>query len=269
MRRLIYLLPLTVILLLEGCSSKTFQSTYRTRPVVADGKLDDWSYAIEDENVDKSGRVKYAIANDKENIYIAMRIFDKTTQAKMFLGGMKMFLDSSLQKQQTVAIEFPLTNKFKPGEKPKWDFKPGERLGLKDLHVRAKENNQEMKVIGFYAFANGKQALTDNKSGISIGFDWDEDNALIYEVIIPFKAFYGSVFKAKKPEIGIGLKIEGIDKNILPEKNMYAMMHQGGRKVNGTVGMNGASGLPTQAEDQLAIYTEPIKYDLKLQLAVR
>ncbi|POY36525.1 hypothetical protein C3K47_09100 [Solitalea longa] len=269
MKNFVFFIALVLVFaVLNSCSTKTFKSTYRTKPVVADGKLNDWGYAIEDENVDRSGRVKYAIANDRENLYITFRVFDKTTQAKLFLGGMKLVLDTASQKQASTYIEFPLLVKLKPGEKPKWDFKPGERMGIKDLHKQAKETHKEMNISGFYAFANGKQALTDNKSGVSVGFDWDEDDALIYEAIIPFKAFYSTAFKNGKHQLSVGVRVEGIDKNTLPEQNYYAMMNGMGRRKGGSP-MANASNLPNPADQPYEIYTEPIKYDLKLQLATR
>ncbi|MCO4292593.1 hypothetical protein NF867_06950 [Solitalea sp. MAHUQ-68] len=270
MKKLVFLFaPVFMLVTLDSCSTKTFKSTFRTKPVVADGKLDDWGYAIEDENVDRSGRVKYAIANDKENLYVTFRVFDKTTQAKIFLGGMKLVLDTAAEKKPSTVIEFPLFVKLKPGEKPKWDFKPGERLGVKDLHLRAKENHKEMILSGFYAFANGKQALNNNVSNVSVGFDWDEDDALIYEAVIPFKAFYSSAFKKGKQELSIGVRVQGIDKNILPEQNFYAMMNGMGRRNGGRSNTASPNNLPNPAENAYEIYTEPIKYDLKLQLATR
>ncbi|AFD07940.1 hypothetical protein [Solitalea canadensis] len=268
MKKIVF--PLLVALSLssvEAFAQKTFKCAFRTKPVVADGLLNDWSYAIDDENVDRSGHLKYAIANDKENLYIALRIFDKTTQAKVFFGGMKMILDTAAKKQENTAIEFPIVAKLKPGEKPRWDFKSGERTGIKDLHKKAKEENKEMNLAGFYAFANGKQNINDNSSGVKVGFDWDEDDALIYEVIIPFNTFYASAFKSKKNELTVGLRINGIDKALLPEKQFTMMRPQNRR--GGNAGSYGGvqGGLPNPAADENEIFTEAIKYNLKLQLA--
>lgn len=271
MKKIVF--PLLVALSLtavEAFAQKTFKCAYRTKPVVADGLLNDWSYAIEDENVDRSGHLKYAIANDKENLYIAIRIFDKTTQAKVFFGGMKLVLDTAAKKQENTFIEFPIVAKLKPGEKPRWDFKSGERTGIKDLHLKAKEENKEMNLSGFYPFANGKYNIHENATGVKLGFDWDEDDALIYEAIIPLNTFYASAFKNKKKELTIGLRINGIDKNLLPEKQ-FTMLRPTNRR-GGSAGSYGGrvqGGVPNPAADENDIFTEPIKYNLKLVLATQ
>ncbi|MNE84116.1 hypothetical protein D3C80_1809890 [compost metagenome] len=66
------------------------------------------------------------------------------------------------------------------------------------------------------------------------------------------------------------MRINGIDKNLLPEKQ-FTMLRPTNRR-GGSAGSYGGGvqgGLPNPAADENDIFTEPIKYNLKLVLATQ
>jgi hypothetical protein len=98
-------LAATGMLLLSGCGSTSFTSTYREKPFTIDGDAADWVglplY------VDKSG-VSVAVSHDTEYLYVLVSATDRALQSRIRRGGFTVWFDPTGGSDKTLGIRYPL-----------------------------------------------------------------------------------------------------------------------------------------------------------------
>src|SRR6266487_1747153 len=71
-----------------------------------DGMVTEWP--AEKFEQDQATKIKYAVDNDGQNLYVAMIVSEFPTQMKMTRMGMNLFLDVKGKKKENKGIEFPV-----------------------------------------------------------------------------------------------------------------------------------------------------------------
>ncbi|QKJ31585.1 hypothetical protein HQ865_18050 [Mucilaginibacter mali] len=197
--------------------------------VKVDGDLKEWADSLRYFNEEK--KLNYTLANDKDNLYIAFRLNDRTEQARVLGAGLTVSIDTKGKKKASYSLTFPMAE---AGEKPNMQMmrKPGEENVTqedRDALMRARLTKlREIKVVGFKDI-EGDVITTTNTYGIKAAINYDANGYLVYEASVPLK-FFGE-YKADKDQWAFNFKINGLSK---PEN--------GGGQRGGSPGMGGMGG---------------------------
>jgi hypothetical protein len=188
MKRSPLLFIVIAITLINQVKAQTIQSLLPPPSSVAiDGSLADWGDSLRYYNNEKN--ISYTLANDKENIYIAMRLSDRLEQARVLNAGITLSINTRGKKKETFGMTFPLRY---PGT-PAPAF-----TGLKDDggDITKEERDELMrerittlrsiKMTGFKDIEN-EMITTSNTYGIKAAINYDAQGNLVYEAAIPLK----------------------------------------------------------------------------------
>ncbi|SMO33422.1 hypothetical protein [Solitalea koreensis] len=257
--------------LIAACSStSTISSSYTTKPITVDGKTDERELPLR--YATEKGGIQYGISNDNEKLYMVMKITDKQTQMKMLSSGATIWIDTIGKKEKEVTLNYPVRlneSVMRPG-------KSGERGHAMLQKLLAEQN--EMVLNGFKLIEGGELPI-NNQYGVNVKMNIDQDNALVYELTLPFNTFYKNyqvALKNGKP-LTMGVEIEGLSRPEHSEKEEPLMMgkgrsgggmqgggiHGGGMRGGGMHGGGMNGGQYSNFED----IAKPIKFDFKLKLA--
>ena len=171
-------------------------------PVVVDGINHEWHKPLG--NYDEKAMLGYAVANDSENLYITVETGDAATQMKILENGLTVWIDKSGGETQSTAINYPIPATYKGKElkdgaytrvHAEQDAGPAEAMQkrLLDLRMNIKQaiaQADEYSLQGFKGCNLQFPVTAQNSCGIEVRINIDEDNELIWEAKIPFRAFY-------------------------------------------------------------------------------
>ena len=214
--------------------SKTNSNTLQPPPpaVKIDGKLDEWGDSLRYYNEEK--KLNYTLANDNDNLYAAIRINDRSEQARILGAGLTLSINTKGKKKGDYTLTFPIAEAGMNNRLGMGARKPDESITQEDRDqlIRARLTKlRDIKVTGFKDI-EGDIITTTNTYGIKTAIDYDANGYLIYEASIPLKLF-GS-FKAGKDEWAFNFKINGLTKPEMGEGGM--------RRGGGAGGMGGGGG---------------------------
>ena len=199
--------PLTVF-----PQSKNQQSTLQPPPanLVIDGSLKEWGDSLRYFNQDK--KLNYTIANDKDNIYLVLRLNDHTEQQRALTAGITFSIDPKGKKRETYSVTFPYTDPdamaaerlqrlAETPSQPANDDDREQRMQARLTKLR------QLKVTGFKDVLNDI-ITTSNTYGIKTAIDFDDDGYLVYEAQIPINMLHAA--DEDKNEWAFNIKINGI-----------------------------------------------------------
>lgn len=85
---------------------RSAQNTLQPPPagITIDGKLEDWGDSLRYLNADK--HITYSIANDKDNLYMAIRINDYSEQVMVLNAGLSLSVDPRGRKRKALQSPF-------------------------------------------------------------------------------------------------------------------------------------------------------------------
>lgn len=228
-----------VFALAVSAQSKNNNTTLQAPPsaVKIDGKLGEWGDSLRYYNEEK--KLNYTLANDKDNLYMAIRINDRSEQTRILGAGLTLSINTKGKKKADYTLTFPFAeagNSNHLGMGAMASRKPDESVTQEDRDelMRARLTKlREIKVSGFKDI-EGDMITTTNTYGIKTAIDYDANGYLTYEACIPLK-FFGD-FKIDKDEWAFNFKINGLTK---PEGGGEGGMRRGG----GSDGMGGGGGM--------------------------
>jgi hypothetical protein len=228
MKKLITL-TLTGLLLISCGSQKVLESYWHdenfTKSIA--GKL----------KYDEESGFMYAVSNDKENLYIDIRVSDKTVQRKILSMGMTVWIDTTGKKQETMGVTFPI------GMRTAMAGRRQERSQSQEAEqVRRPSNRQQsgsmikaatskIKLTGFVDINELNNSNEVIPGVISGKLERDAMNILQYTLVIPFER----IPTIKNKKFSIGIKTGFIDMSDMAAMR-ERMMAQGGRRPQGGEG---------------------------------
>ena len=189
---------LLICCLFFSCSHKVYDALdWQVNKVTADGKISEWSNPLR--FYDAKSKINYTISNDKQNLYVCMKISDETAQIKILQGGMELKIDTTGKKVFPIEFKYPLENHQMPQHK-KGESKNGsnsennhtENPGRSSLKLKLVSQATDVQLIGFKPPLGGILPLYNTSSGISSAINIDSTGIMYYEAIIPFNTFYKS-----------------------------------------------------------------------------
>ncbi|MGZ3812881.1 MAG: hypothetical protein ACXVJN_14125 [Mucilaginibacter sp.] len=211
--------------------------------VVIDGDLKEWGDSLRYYNQDN--KINYSLANDKENLYMAIRINDYTEQVRILNAGLTLGIDTRGKKKESFSLTFPV------GEQggltqygiPKHDNADQTQEDRDELIQARLTKLRGIKVVGF-SDIEGNMITTSNTYGIKTAINYDKDGYLVIEAAIPLKFFH--VDDVTKNEWAFNFKINGITRpsqgNTAAEQERASRGGRGGGSGGGRGGRGGGRG---------------------------
>lgn len=175
-----------------------------------DGDLKEWGDSLRYYNEEK--RLNYALANDKDYLYAAIRVSDRLDKMKVLNAGITLTIDPKGKKKDSFTLTFPLAA---PDEKPEFT-KPKDGDGEitqadRDELIRERITKlRYIKVVGFKDI-EGDMITTSNTYGIKTAINYDANGDLVYEAAIPLNFFHAGN-DAFKSEWAFNFKINGFQR---------------------------------------------------------
>lgn len=210
-----------------------------------DGNINEWN--IDRFETDKETKVRYAVDHDADNLYLAIKVPDQQVQMKMMMMGMKLYVDKKGKRKEGTGVEFPIKKESGQGGMPRGrrggdgSEGSGEAPDPKAMRERMGASMIFLKTFGFDNQEDKLQIIAQ-PNGINIAFDWDAQNVLYIEYMIPL-GLLGNTAELNGKPVGIGWKINGAT---MPSSTASATETggRGGRGGGGGGGL-GARGIQT------------------------
>ncbi|MDB4925712.1 hypothetical protein [Mucilaginibacter sp.] len=201
--------------------------------VTIDGSLKEWGDSLSYYNSETG--LNYALANDKDNLYLVLKTSDPVEQSKILTSGITLSIDTKGKKKSTYSVTFPVQEGIVPPSVA------GNTLQEKKLEAGLAKL-KKIKADGFKDVEYDFITL-ENTYGFKIAINYDDHGFLVYEEAIPLTLFHAD--ELKKNEWMFNIKINGFQK---PEKKdgddqaNNSSMGGGGRGGRGGGGGRGGAG---------------------------
>jgi hypothetical protein len=200
----VFLSVCLVPFLFVSCSStkhagvKRIPGTWQAGPITIDGSNKDWPSPFPE--YDEKAQLGYAVSNDKDNLYITVETGDPATQLKILRNGLTVWIDKTGEKNEETAINYPIPGETaeegrQDGKRPsqgEWQGSGQDkrRMELEDRVRKAIAGANEFSLQGFKGCNMQFQLMEKDSCGIMVRMNLDADNELVWEAVVPFKAFY-------------------------------------------------------------------------------
>ena len=188
---------------------------------VIDGNIGEW--ATIPFTADKETEIAVAMDNDKEQLYVALKIANQRTQLRLMKFGMNLFIDLKGKHRESTTIEFPIKSSSADisqanGSQRDASAAPPDPEQIKQqLGVRL----IFMKVSGFEGQENEKTLGLSNENGANIAFAWDDAKVMYIEYAVPLNSL-GTIANLTGKKISIGLKLNAPDISAQPRGNLVS-----------------------------------------------
>lgn len=225
------------------CHAQSKTITNRLLPppshIAVDGYIKEWGDSLRYYNKDK--QLNYSLANDHDNLYMAIRINDRSEQIRILKAGLTLSIDTRGKKKESFSITFPVgIQSVDDMAQTADDLKGNGSVTQADRDELMKARLTKLREIRVSGFKDieGETITTSNTYGIQTAMDYDKNGDLIYEAAIPLKFFH--VDELTKNEWAFNFKINGI---IRSGPNSGDTEQEGqGRSSRGGMGGGGGRG---------------------------
>jgi len=211
-----------------------------------DGNLNDWGDSLRYYNPEK--KLNYTLANDQQNLYLAIRFNDRMEQERIMRAGLTWSVNPKGKKKDTYSLTFPVAEQnggqmsalLKPDNS---DTAPEqrERMDRDEMRKASLTQLRNMKVTGFKDI-DYDIITTTNSYGFKAALNFDDDGNLTYEAAIPLKFFDAD--DIKKNEWAFNIKVNGISRpsGSNGDGRESRGMGAGGGRMGGGMGRGGMGG---------------------------
>jgi hypothetical protein len=188
---------------LYSCSSKLapvghFQST----AIVADGNTDDWQLPLRFSNAEYT--YTYSVTNDNKNIYICILSKDPDEQLRILRSGISVYFDAKDKKNKNTILEFPVRKPVETG----YNYNgSGTTVDRRERMSQLLLESNYYNTTGFAHIENGQFDISDKKADMQVAIKLNNDNALVYEAIIPLNDIPGLALTGKKADRNFGVGV--------------------------------------------------------------
>ena len=167
-----------------------------TQNLIVDGNLKDWGDSLNYYNSDK--RIHYALAENQENLYFAIRIENRDQQEQAMRNGITLAFNPEGKKKETYSLTFPSPDRDENSLfiMPKADHAITEQqLKQEDMDERRKADLIKLRDIQIKGFPDVEtdHITTANTYGIKTVLQFDDSGALVYEAAIPVKMLHSDL----------------------------------------------------------------------------
>ncbi len=227
--------------------TEAFTTLWADKRVQADGLLSDWPDSLRSYN--EAARLFYAIANDNENLYIALKSDTREGLNKILMGGISFSATADPKTKEKPTVTFPVLDRASQGRRT--DERPDEQ----DIQNQVLSRIKDIKVSGFREIIDGGISL-QNTYGIKAAAAFDKENNLVQELIIPLHLL--NLKTEKQEQVVYQIRINGLVRPGAPTVQ---------RPMNQRPMPNGMYGRPFPQNNQLSKALSPTEFNLRSTLA--
>lgn len=243
----------SVLLLMIGCSVSFFTAEAQSKSIknlkksnqdiVVDGNIKDWGDSLSNYNPDK--KIHYALAENQENLYFAIRIENRGQQEQAMRNGITLAFNPEGKKKETYSLTFPSPDRDENSLfiMPKADHAITEQqLKQEDMEERRKADLLKLRDIQVKGFPDVEtdHITTANTYGIKTVLQFDDSGALVYEAAIPVKMLHSDL--NSKPWV-FDIKINSFTSGNTNKDGLKPPGDNGGMGGMGRGGMRGGGGM--------------------------
>ena len=153
-----------------------------------DGDIKEWGDSLSHYSPEE--RITYDIANSKDTLYVAVKIYDRTEIARIMLAGLTFSIDPRGKKKETYSMTYPLNVGGAPAFNVHTDNEDNITQADRDELQRERLTTlRGIKVVGFKDIEDD-MITTSNTYGFQAAIDYDAVGNLVYEAAIPIKFFH-------------------------------------------------------------------------------
>jgi hypothetical protein len=177
----------------SACSPKIYEAlNWQSNTVTTDGMIPEWTEPLR--FYDDNSKINYTISNNRENLYLCMKISYEATKIQIIRSGMEFGIDTMGRKSFPVVFVFPIADEivminYKRNEIQE-EKNHSERSDHSGMNQKMLSHAKNFQLVGFKYPFGGTLPLLSNTAGISAAIDIDNSGIMYYEAIIPFRTFY-------------------------------------------------------------------------------
>lgn len=234
MRPIVTFIALVLLLNAYGQDEKSYQSHWRDANTNT-FKIPDESYGFF-----KKGNLLYYISNDKDNLYIDIKIKDSGVQYKILQEGLTVWFNADGKQHKEVGIRYPIGAKFTK--------EPGIRGSGASVSASPLAMANNIRLIGFPG-PESNMIPAKNTDDFGGSVEYDKDGNLFYTLRMPISKL---LFITAEGGSGIEPSSIGIEYGGMPEmgnksrgqpsSQISTGMPSGGRSGGGGGGRSGGGG---------------------------
>ncbi len=191
--------------------AKSDPSVLKTPPanITIDANLKDWGDSLQYFNAENN--IRYGFSNDKDNLYFAVRIDDRSEAIRILKAGITLSFDPKGKKKSAYSITFPLNTQVStPLLTVKQDnFNEVTEADRDELEKEIMTTLRGIKVEGFKDI-EGDMITIANTYGIKTAINYDDKGNLVCEASIALKLLH--LDDRSKTEWIYDVKINGISR---------------------------------------------------------
>ena len=218
-------LPIKVCCVIAAClmftssvyaqkSSDITEGVKAPATVKVDGKLTEWGTTLPAYN--KSNALHYILANDANNLYLAINSTDQNTINKILGGGLTLTINKEGKKKEkdATAITYPMVS---GGGGRGFRMGGGRSRNGETVDTAALVTSRKQTVAGMKEFSvTGVKEITDtlvsiyNTYGIKTAITFDAKGNLSYELAVPLKLL--ELNAGQPTELAYNIKLNGLER---------------------------------------------------------
>jgi hypothetical protein len=209
-------------------------------PVTIDADLKEWGDSLQFHNADNN--IRYAFTNDKDNLYFAIRLDDRSQAIRVLKAGFTLNIDPKGKKKGAYAITFPLSTQLNnpPPLNEQLNFNEVTQTDRDELARETITTLRGIKVEGFKEI-DGDMITTSNTYGIKAVLNYDDKGNLVCEIAIAFKLLHAD--SNPKKEWLYAITINGINRSMPNKEGQNAESNGGRGGMGGGRGSMGSGGM--------------------------
>jgi len=220
---------LFILIVFATSCTKTpiYKTSWQSTPEVIDGFDNDEPKGM---YYDHKAKMVCWFSNDENNFYVNLKVVDKTTQKKIIVTGLTLWIDTLGKKEKLYGITYPM----------KTDVKKSIRAGS---NLNQQHN---IKISGFDK--SGEDIIVNNRTSknITVACKMDSLGTFFYEAGIPLNMLFSNpaeYLTDTTKMFSIGFETGSLEIPVAPSSgSMRGGMSKGGGGNRGGAGGPGGSG---------------------------
>ena len=211
---------ISVIILMSFCTIINAQKIKTYQCFRFDKNIDIFQSAFKDFIYSETGMFYYYIANDDDNIYINLRVFDDNVKQIINRSGITVWINTDGKKKKIMGVRYPAGTSNLRNNRTTSHYETSSQKLIRNrkdnLKTLQDQNNNPDKVINSLELIGfnepGTEIISASEPGNFRGSVYSQKEYMYYQVVLPFAKLPSIVknSKKKKEHLVIGLSHESL-----------------------------------------------------------
>ncbi|HHJ10067.1 MAG TPA: hypothetical protein ENK25_04150 [Bacteroidetes bacterium] len=223
-----------ILLMIQGCQKLP---VYTSPPLQMPGSLVRMAtLPLSDSLVgNKKGIYTFSVEHDTANLYVFLRVRDRSLQTKIMVTGMTLWIDTTGHKKHKMGIQYPLKREKIAGNRPA-PIRPSKPRPVSPLHRG--NPGRAMKVTGFSGKGSESVIPANRQEGLAGHIAYFDRNMWSYVVRIPLDSLH---YNITDHPFSLGIETGSIE--AAPSGGERPGMRTGGGAMGGVPHVGGRGGM--------------------------